>query len=120
MLRRCPSRFLPCLDVTMSRRKGGHPRAGNVHVVVGVLGVASASEFDKGVAGSRECFVERSSFDGIGLEERGTGTRAQNDGIWGWGSQAGRVAVVVRTRLKKSNGLTARSRRIDREKSFIA
>ena len=53
MLRRCPSRFLPCLSVLVSCRKGGNLRVGNVHVVVGVFSIASASEFDKGVTGSR-------------------------------------------------------------------
>ena len=40
-----------CLDESPGR--GGIRGAGNVHVVVGVLGIASASEFDKGVTGSR-------------------------------------------------------------------
>jgi len=55
---------------------------GNVHVVVGVLGIASASEFDKGVTGSREWFVERSSFGGIGLGEGGLERARKTMGYW--------------------------------------
>jgi len=51
-------------------------RDGNTHVVVSVFGIAGASEFDKGVTGSREWFVERSSFDGIGFGRGRTGKRA--------------------------------------------
>ena len=49
----------------------------HIHVVVGVFGVTSASELDKSVTGSREWFVERSSFDGIGLEGGMIATRAR-------------------------------------------
>ena len=76
MLRRCPSRLLPCLDVSVSCYLPCHSRVGNTHVVVSVFGIAGASEFDKGVTGSREWFVERSSFDGIGFGRGRTGTRA--------------------------------------------
>jgi len=55
-------------------------KAPSMHVVVGVLGVTSASEFDKGITGSREWFVERSSFDGIGLGRGMIVTCARNDG----------------------------------------
>ena len=58
---------------------------GNVHVVVGVFGVAGASEFDKSVTGSREWFVERSLFDGIGLEGGRIVRRAQKR----WENQGG-------------------------------
>jgi hypothetical protein len=63
MLKREPSKFLPCLDYFLnSDRQEWHWYSGNIHIVVSIFGIALAAELHKSVTAFliRRCIVERS------------------------------------------------------------